>query len=325
MRFTFRRNWILQTAVYAAAALVLAAIVWFAWIRAPRSFPQSAVVAVGDGESLTRIAAELKRRRIISSSFWFSNFVILYKHERRIIGGDYYFDKPVPVYEVARRLVEGEFNIEQVKTTIPEGANVREVGKVIAARYPDFDVAEFVRIASSSEGRLFPETYVFGANPKPDRVLSIMTGTFNRRVMKNAEVKAAVEAFGKPFDDVLAMASIIELEARQTKTRQTIAGILWRRIDKDMPLQVDVSFKYLLGKGTDEITMRDLATTSPYNTYVHKGLPPTPISNPGLDAIMAAVTPERTNYLYFLTDRNGKMHYATNYEDHAYNQTIYLK
>lgn len=299
--------------------------VYFWGVRPPKNFPDMAIISVSDGESLTAIARDLKEKNVIRSPFWFTNFIFFLKHERKVISGDYYFDQPVSSYEVAKRLANGTFSIKQIKTTIPEGANVKEIAEIIASKYPSFDKRKFIEIASKYEGRLFPETYKFGANPRPEHVVDIMKDTFEEKVLKNEQLQQEIKDFGKSFDDVLKMASIVEGEARQMKTRQMISGILWKRIEKNMPLQVDVSLKYLIGKGTDTITRADLKIDSPYNSYVYKGLPPTPISNPGIDAIKATITPIKTNYLYFLTDRQGVMHYSATYEDHSWYQDIYLR
>jgi UPF0755 protein len=120
------------------------------------------------------------------------------------------------------------------------------------------------------------------------------------------------------------MASIIEKEARTMEARQIIAGILWKRISIGMPLQVDVSFKYINGKVTEDLTLADLKIDSPYNSYLYKGLPPTPIANPGLDSIKATIKPIKTDYLYFLSDKNGGMHYAKDYAEHLHNKELYL-
>jgi len=108
------------------------------------------------------------------------------------------------------------------------------------------------------------------------------------------------------------------------ETRQIVAGILWERIALDMPLQVDVSFKYINGKVTKDLSLEDLKVDSLYNSYLYKGLPPTPISNPSLDSILATVTPIETDYLFFLTGRDGIMHYASTYATHLINKELFL-
>ena len=121
------------------------------------------------------------------------------------------------------------------------------------------------------------------------------------------------------------MASLIEEETRTQEERPTVAGILWKRLDIDMPLQVDATFSYINGKNTFELTLDDIADdTSPYNTYAHKGLPPGPISNPGLDSIVAALYPKENPYLYYLADLSGTTHYSRTFDEHKEKKFRYL-
>lgn len=128
----------------------------------------------------------------------------------------------------------------------------------------------------------------------------------------------------RKISDVIIMASILEGEALP-KDRQVVAGILWKRLSIGMPLQVDATFRYINGKGTYDLTADDLKIDSPYNTYIHKGLPPGPISNPGIDAISASLNPIPTKYLYYLTEKDGTIHYAKTFTEHIANKNKYLK
>lgn len=120
------------------------------------------------------------------------------------------------------------------------------------------------------------------------------------------------------------MASIIEGEADKD-SKQAVSNILWKRIKLDMALQVDAPFVYSIGKGTFDLSNGDLKDKeNPYNTYVNKGLPPTPISNPGLESLKAAATPAETPYLYFLTGHDGNMYYAETFEGHKKNRKLHL-
>ena len=120
------------------------------------------------------------------------------------------------------------------------------------------------------------------------------------------------------------MASIIEGEA-DSYSRQEVADILWKRIDEDMPLQVDATFVYSIGKSTFDLTLNDLRNEdNPYNSYVFRGLPPTPINNPGIKAIRSAARQNDTPYLFFLTGRDGNMYYASTFEAHKNNRRLYL-
>ncbi|MBX4198230.1 endolytic transglycosylase MltG [Candidatus Parcubacteria bacterium] len=296
---------------------------YFFSYRPPLNFPGSGIVTIPDGASLSAIANRLEKDNVITSPFWFTNFVLLFKHENKVVGGQYYFEKPLNVYAIARRVTSGDYNMDQLKTTIPEGSSVTEIAAIIKKNYPSFESERFIQLAREREGYLFPDTYLLGADAPPEKIVSILTATFDQK-MQDPGIRAAIEKFGRPLHEVITMASILEGEARQTRTRQVIAGILWKRIQIGMPLQVDTAFRYVNGKTTRDLTLADLKIDSPYNTYLYQGLPPTPISNPGLDSIKAAVTPITTNYLFFLTDRDGNMHYAETHEEHAYNKDIYL-
>jgi UPF0755 protein len=214
--------------------------------------------------------------------------------------------------------------MDQLSTTIPEGSSVQEIAEIVKNNYPTFDSARFIALAREREGYLFPDTYKFGADVQPEKIIGILTSTFDQKI-QDEEMKTLIENFGRPLKDIIIMASILEGEARQPRTRSIVAGILWERLRIGMLLQVDTTFTYVNGKTTEDLTLDDLKIDSPYNTYVYKGLPPTPISNPGLDAIRAAVTPIATEYLYFLTDKNGTMHYAETLDEHSYNKDVYLR
>ena len=120
------------------------------------------------------------------------------------------------------------------------------------------------------------------------------------------------------------MASLIEKEADTAEDRRIVSGILWNRIDADMPLQVDAVFGYILDRSGYAPTGSDLEIDSPYNTYENRGLPPGPIANPGLDALTAALHPAATEYFYYLTGRDGLMYYAETFEEHKRNRELYL-
>jgi UPF0755 protein len=149
-----------------------------------------------------------------------------------------------------------------------------------------------------------------------------LSDTFQTKI---ASLESIIDSFGKPYSQVVIMASILEAEARKLEDRRVIAGILWKRIQMDMPLQVDAPFEYVSSKNTFTLTTADLRLDSPYNTYTRKGLPPTPIGNPGLEAIQAAVTPIESPYLYYLSDKNGVFHYAETHDGHVKNKAKYLK
>lgn len=235
------------------------------------------------------------------------------------VAGNYFFEKPLSLLEVSRRILNGTLAINPIKITIPEGFNKIEVAALIKKSIPSFDSDSFTNKAK--EGYIFPDTYFFPQQVSPNDVIRITRENFD---WKTKSLRDEISASGRTLADIIKLASIIELEASQFETRKIISSILWKRIDIKMPLQVDVSFKYINGKRGFELTTDDLRVDSPYNSYRYAGLPPTPISNPGLDAIEAAATPEKTKYLYYISDKKGVMHYAATFEEHKRNRIKYL-
>jgi UPF0755 protein len=146
----------------------------------------------------------------------------------------------------------------------------------------------------------------------------------NKVFLQKIETISGLATSTHSLKDSIIMASILENEARTTESRKIIAGILWKRLYLGMPLQVDSTFSYINGKNTYDLTLDDLKINSPYNTYLYKGLPPGPISNPGLDAINDAIYPTKTPYLYFLSSKSGDMYYAKTFEEHKRNKELYL-
>ncbi len=293
-------------------------IQFFCW-RAPSTFPPENIFVVEKGQSLSAVASSLADAHIISSPFLFKNLVVMLGRGNGIKAGDYSFKKPISVYGVASRLTKGEYGLLTIKITIPEGLNIFDMASLFERELIEFDSEKFLSLAK--EGYLFPDTYFFLQNATESDVLSLMKNNFDKKI---AGLNEQIKTLGKPLDEIVIMASILEEEARTEETREIISGILWKRIEIDMPLQVDVTFQYINGKTTKDLTKADLEIDSPYNTYKYKGFPPTPISNPGLEALTATLNPKDTPYFYFLSDKGGIMHYATTFTEHKKNRELYL-
>jgi len=287
----------------------------------PPTFASRTMFTIQSGMTLAEVSETLEKKGYIRSAPIFT-FVVkaLFWGDRGVVAGDYFFEKRTSAIFLAKKIVAGDFDIKPIKILIPEGLTKFETAEIFKNKLPEFDPEAFIKIAE--EGYLFPDTYFFAPNATAITVAERMQENFNDRVdmyMKDAEET------GRSFEDIIKMASIVETEARQYETRQMIAGILWKRIDEKMPLQVDVSFKYINGKGTFELTGDDLDIDSPYNSYRYAGLPPTPISNPGLESIKATIFSTKTDHLFFLSDMEGNMHYADTFEEHKDNKIKYLR
>ncbi|KKU66579.1 MAG: Aminodeoxychorismate lyase [Parcubacteria group bacterium GW2011_GWA2_47_16] len=290
--------------------------------KPPASFPVRKVITIKEKTGLNEIAGQLFALKVVRSPFWFRTFVILKSGQGGVLAGDYYFDTPLVVSGVASRMTRGNFGLTATRVTLPEGMTAAQMGVVLAGALVDFDSEEFLELAKEKEGYLFPDTYLFLPNTKSSQIIATLKDNFDKKI---EGIDESIKSFGKPLKDVVVMASILEAEARTTETRRTIAGILWKRLDMGMPLQVDAPFQYIIGKNTFQLTLNDLKYDSPYNTYKYKGLPPGAIGNPGLDSLIAAVTPIKSPYLFYLSDIRGNMHYAKTFEEHVANKERYLK
>ena len=316
--FSDKRN--RQTLVAFLTIFVLAIFILVS-VNPPVGFPSGKIVTVGDGESLEQITTGLQNARVIRFVFVFQSAVILLGGERKVVAGDYLLEKPQNALTLAWRFAFGRTDIALVKITVPEGWDVKQISDYLPTRLPNFNTAEFQNLASSSEGYLFPDTYFVTPNITPELLMEKMQNNFEQKINSVLQIKN----FNQPLSSVVIMASMLEDEARTTADRQIVAGILWKRLSMNMPLEVDSTIAYATGKNLTELTSSDLKINSPYNTYLYKGLPPKPIGNPGLDSLTAAVTPTATNYLYYLSDKDGVMHYATTFAEHQKNVAKYLK
>jgi UPF0755 protein len=137
-------------------------------------------------------------------------------------------------------------------------------------------------------------------------------------------IRKEIDVSGKSLKDIVTMASIVEREASSSNDRKIIAGILWKRLKTGMALQADATFFYVLATSTRALTLDNLKMDSPYNSYAHKGLPPTPIGSPGLDTILATLRPTATSYWFYLAGKDGVTHYAATLEGHNANSAKYL-
>ncbi len=293
----------------------------FIWSTAPPfSFPSGSIVTVPEGAGLYKLAEKLEQDKVIRSPFWFRTAAILLGGERDMKAGQYYLSYPQNVFIVAWRVFHGIHDLETVKLTIPEGFTVRKIAALFDdEKFVSFDRASFIDLAP--EGYLFPDTYFIPITSTASSTIKLFRDNFTSKVFPSV---SDVEFSGKTLEEIIIMASIIENEANSRKDREIISGILWKRIKLSIPLQVDASFVYVNGKTTKELTLDDLKIDSPFNTYLYKGLPPRPISNPGLESIQAALNPATTPYLYFLTGDDGTMHYSRTFDEHVEKKLKYI-
>jgi UPF0755 protein len=318
-----------------AAAGILAGLaalwMWYA-VAGDRSLPAATTnVVIERGDTLTAATQHLRVAGVLAEPLAFRLLARLRGADAAIQSGAYRFPPHQTTDEILRRLVEGR--AEAVWVTIPEGFTIAEIAQRLAERHLA-DAAAFDRYARTTgitldgrttpslEGYLFPSTYLVPVGATPATQAHVFTDQFNRELPPDATREAS--KLGLRIPQVIAVASLIEREAQADDERALMAGVYYNRMRAGMPLQVDATIEYVFDHHHTVITRRDLEVDSPYNTYRHTGLPPTPIANPGKASIDAAFAPRPSRYLYYVYRGHGHHAFATTLQEHNANVERYL-
>jgi UPF0755 protein len=288
-----------KTIFYLFCVIAFFVFFYISFLSAPADFPVDSTLKIETGMNLRSISSVLKKEHFIKSRFVFESFMLILGGEKHIISANYLFEKKLSIFELARRISRGEHNTAPVVITIPEGFDINKISDAVRIKLENFDKDEFLVKAKDLEGYLFPDTYFFLNNANETDVIKSMTNNFNKKI---TPLLPEIASSGKSKKDIIIMASIIEGESKGDIDRGVISGILWKRIKIGMPLQVDAAPE----------------------TYKTKGLPKSPIGNPGLAAILASIHPQNSPYLYYLHDSSGNIHYAKTFAEHNKNIKKYL-
>ncbi len=288
-----------------------------------------AVVTIKTGETTRSAAFKLEKAEIIKSSIVFEFGARLYRSS--IKAGEYKIAKNLSVMDIIKILVEGKSLL--YKITIPEGLTLAEIG----VRLQDANVVEaedfynacremltsrrWIIATDSLEGYLFPETYSFVRNVTAKTVVVSMVNQFFKKVEDH--LPKSIVNDPEKLNQMVTLASIIEKESSIKYERKLISAVLNLRLEKNIPLQSDPTVIYALPNFKGNIHKKDLSYDSPYNTYLYNGLPPGPISNPGLDSILAAHEPANVDYLYFVSKNNGEHFFSRTLKEHNKAVKIY--
>lgn len=313
------KKWI---SVIAAIGILLFVFMWNIFVPAFVSIQSDGImIEIKKGYGARQVGNALESQGIIKSSTAFVGLVSVLGDDNNIAYGTYLFKKPLNIFEAEKVVTHGVFGISPKKITIPEGFTNIQIADRLAANLSKFDKDLFLNIASTSDGYLYPETYYFLPSDSESVIWNKMLKTFNE---KTQELDSLFANSNRPKQDIIIMASILEREVKSQEDKKIVGGMLWNRIAIGMPLQVDATLAYERDKDSYTLTTADLRADSPYNTYTRRGLPPTPISNPGYDAIVGALDPVQSDYLFFLTNREGKVYYAKTYAEHLRNKAKYF-
>lgn len=288
------------------------------------SFPIGVAIEVSQGLDVRSITKLLSDNNVVQSDTLLYYVLILFHDPADIKASAYVFETPLTTLEVAKRLTEGDFDTGLIRFTHIEGERVSQLALRAEEVLPNFVAEDFERIAEERklEGKLFPETYLIPDTYNALDLLNLLTETFDKKIETLSD---KINGQKLSLDEILVLASIIEREANSPDSMRLVSSVLQNRLEIGMALQADASIEYILDKPLSELTPSDLKIDSPYNTYLYPGLPPTPIGNPGLDAIMAVLEPAKSDYFYYITDDEGEFHYAKTYKQHQVNIEKYLR
>ncbi len=307
-----------RNSAFLVGVLLIASLAYALAVAPPLYYPEGESIHISSGSTVENAAVVLQQRGALHSILAFK-IAVLVSGNHGVQAGTYALQSPENVFQLAYRLQFGVTGLQPIRVTIPEGSTSWDIAELLSSAVGDFEVEHFLEMAKEREGYLFPDTYYFLPGTPPDVVIATMEAAYEKNV---APLRVRFAAAGKSEHEILTMASLLQKEARQFETMQLVSGILWARIERGMPLQVDAVFGYIYQRDTFSPLFSDLEVDSPYNTYKYKGLPPGPIANPGIDAIQAALEPTRSPYLFYLTGADGTMHYARTFEEHKANRVF---
>lgn len=283
--------------------------------------------AIPRGQAVSIIAERLKGKGLIRSSMMFRLVIKQQGLENNLQAGSFQISPNMTPAQIALKLTQGT---NDVWVTIFEGWRREQVAASLAEHDLDFfDPQEFLDLTVGQEGRIFPDTYLFAKESTAATIYGVIQSNFEKKVKLGLEDE--IKQSERSFNEALIMASIVEREARGAQEMQHVAGILWNRYDIGMALQADATLQYAKGYNEqaqswwEPPTGVDKKLNSLFNTYLHPGLPPHPVSNPGLEAIKAALKSLKTVDFFYLHDGNGDIHYGQNLEEHNANVQRYLR
>lgn len=295
------------------------------------------IFTVNKGEGAKMIAQALESAGLISSRFAFLYYIMRSNFEDQIQTGEYRLSGTMTIPDITERLIAGKVIPPGVRVTLPEGFTAAMMAErltreglpgeaflaIVTNPYPKwrerYAFLTDIPTGKSLEGYLFPDTYIFPREATGELIVNELLKTFEKKarpLFATYQGKTQLNTYQS-----LTLASMIEEEGKNTEERRMISDIFLKRISIGQPLQSDATVNYVLGTSKMQPTLKDIATDSPYNTYQNPGLPPTPITNPGLDSIRAALDPIPNEYYYFLNNlTTGETVFSRTFDEHVANR-----
>ena len=328
---------ILAGGVVLLVVLISVSLVLFNFkVKAPNSkVDQEVDFEIEKGQGVREIAANLEKEELLSYP---TVFLIYLRHNgltADLKAGAYTLNKNMNIINLSDVLTGGK--VKNSKVIIVEGLRVEEIAKKLNAEglagesefleaiegdY-EYDFLKDKPKDQNLEGYLFPDTYFLSAEVSTEQIIKKMLDNFSNKFTEKLERSAAEQGYN--IHEIITLASIVEKEVSNREDMELVAGVLKNRLDIGMALQSDVTNHYLVGDWKKELTWADLNINSPYNTRKFKGLPPGPICSPGIASIEATINHKESDYLYYLSDKDGNTHYSYTMEEHDQKKAKYLE
>lgn len=281
------------------------------------------IFVINKGEGMRQISSDLKSKGLIKDPIVFFLLTRKLGIDTKIQAGDFRLNPSMSAFDVAETLTHGTLDIW---VTVPEGKRAGEIADILGKLMPGYK-SSWRSVLIANEGYLFPDTYLIPREATVNQIVTLMKNNFDS---KYAALQKGTSNFSE--NEIAIIASLVEREAKFANDRPLVASVIINRLNLGMALDIDATIQYALGYQPSEnswwkktLTADDLNINSPYNTRKNAGLPPTPISNPGSAALEAAINPAKTDYLYYVSDKNGVNHYAKTIQEHSQNVQKYLQ
>lgn len=287
---------------------------------------------VEQGMNANQIANLLEAKGLISNAETFRIWSKIAQLDNKFEAGEYLIRTDMSMFEIASSL-NGDGAVLANRITIPEGYTVRQIAalldkngkngeefKRLAENYEPYDYMKRTSTSPrkySVEGFIYPDTYNISPSQTEADILAMLVRQFDAKL--TPEIREQITKSGLTIGEAVILASIVEREARFDEERPVIARVFLNRLEHNMPLQSCATVQYLLDKVRPVLTIKDTRISSPYNTYLHAGLPPGPIGCIGDKSLQAVLNPDNNDYLYFVADKDGHHHFGRTYTDHMNN------
>lgn len=324
-----------KIAVILAIFFIISLVIFISVIGRPAN--SAGLFEVKPGQSLSQIGTNLVDQKFLNNKYPFYFYVLLTGKENNLKAGYYLFSVKDNFITIARKLIYGDNY--KIKITFPEGSSLKDIEKklnesgfVFKTGIGDFSIKDFKEDfnflsdapdKATLEGYLFPDTYFFNPNMTEQEIVKVFLENFDKKFTDDMRTEAKKQ--NKKIFNIVTMASVIEKEVITQEDKKLVSGIFWERIRIGQPLQSCATTAYILGVNKKQYSYEDTRVPSPYNTYLNRGLPVGPISNPGIESIISSLYPKISDYLYYLSTPEGKTVFSKTYEEHNIAKAKYLQ